>query len=114
MKLVGERVLDRELAILRVSHVDPELYDQDRVIAGLAPQRHIDDIDVYIIGSLEVYRFHGKDGVVVFVSDMGNSYVATRIFAQGGALSYQYSSRHKDVKVMDDAVLSFLTEHLIR
>lgn len=114
MRLVKERVLDGELIILRMSHIDPERYDQDRVIEGRKPDRHIDDIDVYVVGSLDVYRFRGKDGAIVFVSDWGNTYVATRLFAHDISISYQYSSNHKNVKDMDAAVLSFLDEHLIR
>lgn len=50
MRLVKERVLDGELISLRMSHIDPERYDQDRVIEGRKPDRHIGDIDVYVIG----------------------------------------------------------------
>jgi len=114
MRLVKERVLDGELISLRMSHIDLERYDQDRVIEGRKPDRHIGDIDVYVIGSSDVYRFRGKDGVIVFVSDWGNTYVATRLFAHDISISYQYSSSHKNVKDMDAAVLSFLDEHLIR
>ncbi|ONH51457.1 hypothetical protein BLL36_21245 [Pseudomonas cedrina subsp. cedrina] len=107
MRLVKEIVLDGELISLRRSPIDPERYDQDRVIEGRKPDRHIDDIAVYVIGSSDVYRFRGKDGVIVFVSDWGNTYVATRLFAPDISISYQYSSNHKNVKDMDAAVLFF-------
>ncbi|VVN65357.1 hypothetical protein PS687_05176 [Pseudomonas fluorescens] len=114
MKLIGARVVDDSVVVLRMSHIDSERYDQNGIIGTREPDRRLGTIDIYDVGSDEMYRFRGKDGEVVFVRNMGNTYLAKRLVAGDVFVFYQYSKNHQDLEYLDATITGFLSQKLVR
>ncbi|WP_143521034.1 hypothetical protein [Pseudomonas rhodesiae] len=114
MKLIGARVVDDSVVVLRMSHIDSERYDQNGIVGTREPDRRLGTIDIYDVGSVEMYRFRGKDGEVVFVRNMGNTYLAKRLVAGDVFVFYQYSKNHQDLEYLDATITDFLSQKLVR
>lgn len=109
LEVVRDRLMGESAVTFYLVYVAPEVFDRYRSFFGVQPKIMLNEIQTLEVET-QRRKFSGSDGSLVYVSGMGVTLKAMRIFNEGARATYQYSQVYTDIRAMDDFAIAFLNK----